>query len=173
MKCPAIKSIYSRELLLVDLYQYLYKYSVTDDDIINMADVVTAYFNGNITFNPNLQSKNIVDENKLITKSYYWKSFINEIRNLGDINSQITKQSSHLDTLKKEIDELNSQRQKLNEQTLLSGQILNSLNDRLSYFVESLKQIIVSAKDQNKMSIVYQPLFFIHVTTSSNSKDDK
>ena len=169
---PGYKEYLQSRVFISRSLPYLYKFGVTDDDIISMAEVVTAYLNGNITFNPNLQSKNIVDENKLITKSYYWKSFINEIRNLGDINSQITKQSSHLDTLKKEIDELNSQRQKLNEQTLLSSQILNSLNDRLSYFVESLKQIIVSAKDQNKMSIVYQPLFFIHVTTSYDSKDD-
>lgn len=68
---------------------------------------------------------------------------------------------------------MNSQRQKLNEQALLSVQILNSLNNRISYFVESLKEIFVSAKDQNKMFIVYQPLFFIHVTTSGNSKDEK
>ncbi|MBA2268828.1 MAG: hypothetical protein H0W19_10935 [Nitrosopumilus sp.] len=160
------KDIISRSL------PYLYKFGVTDDDIISMTDVVTTYLNGNITFNPNPQSENIVDENKLIKIPYYWRSFINEIRNLGNINSQITKQRSYLDAIRKEIDDLNSQRQNLNEQTLLSGQLLNSLNGRLSYFIESLKQIMFSVKELNKMFIVYQPLFFIHVTTSGDSKDD-
>ena len=37
------KDILSRSL------PYLYKFGVTDDDIINMTHVVTAYLNGNIT----------------------------------------------------------------------------------------------------------------------------
>jgi hypothetical protein len=67
---------------------------------------------------------------------------------------------------------LDSQRQKLNEQTLLSGQLLNSLNGQISSFMESIKQIIFHVKDSNKMYIVNQPLFFMHVTTSYDSKDD-
>ncbi|CAN5890757.1 hypothetical protein BH23THE1_BH23THE1_29980 [soil metagenome] len=86
--------------------QYLYKFGVTDDDIINMSHIVTAYLDGNITFDPKLQSESLVDENKLIKKTYYWNSLINEIRNLGDINSQIRKQGSVLESIKKEIDVL-------------------------------------------------------------------
>ncbi len=160
------KDILSRSL------PYLYKYGVTDDDIISMTDVVTTYFKGNITFDANLKSEDIVDENKLIKMPYYWKSFIGELRKLGNVNSEITMQRSYLDAIRKEIDDLNSQRQKLNEQTLLSGQLLNSLNGQLSYFVESIKQIMFSVKELNKIFIVYQPLFFMHVTTNSDSKDD-
>ena len=160
------KDILSRSL------PFLYRYGVTDDDIISMTDVVTAYFEGNITFDPNLKSENIVDENKLIKMPHYWKLFIDEIRKLGNVNSEIIKQRSYLDAIRKEIDDLNSQRQKLNEQTLLSGQLLNSLNGQLSYFIDSIKQIMFSARELNKIFIVYQPLFFMHVTTNSDSKDD-
>ena len=86
------------------------------------------------------------------------------------MNSQIVKHRSHLESIKKEINELNSQRQKVNEQTLLSGQLLNSLSGRLSIFMELMKQIMFSAKDLNQMFIVYQPLFLC--VTSGNSKDD-
>ena len=86
--------------------------------------------------------------------------------------AEITRQRSYLDAIRKEIDDLNSQRQKLNEQTLLSAQLLNSLNGRLPHFIETLRQIMFSVKELNKMFIVYQPLFFIQVTTSSDSKDD-
>jgi hypothetical protein len=169
---PGYKEYLQSRPFMTGTLELLYKHDVTDEDIINMTKVVTAYLNGNIIFDPNLQSENIVDKNKSLTKSDYWRLFINEIRNLGNINSQITRNKSYLDKLNKEIDNLNSQRQKLNEQTMLSGQILNSLNNRLSYFIESLKEIFVSAKVQNKMFIVYQPLFFIHVTTDGNSNDD-
>ncbi|TVP39278.1 hypothetical protein [Candidatus Nitrosocosmicus arcticus] len=169
---PAYKEYLQSKDIISRSLPYLYKFGVTDDDIISMTDVVTAYLNGNITFDPNLKSENIVDENKLIKIPYYWKSFIDELRNLGNLNSEITRQRSYLDAIRKEIDDLNSQRQKLNEQTLLSGQLLNSLHGRFPYFIESLRQIMFSVKELNKIFIVYQPLFFIHVTTSSDSKDD-
>ncbi len=169
---PEFKEYLQTKDILSRSLSYLYKFGVTDDDIISMTHVVTAYLNGNITFDPSLKSENIVDENKLMKIPYYWKSFIDELRKLGNVNSEITKQRSYLDAIRKEIDDLNSQRQKLNEQTLLSGQLLNSLNGQLSYFVESIKQIMFSINELNKIFIVYQPLFFMHVTTNSDSKDD-
>jgi hypothetical protein len=63
---PAYKEYLQSKDIISRSLPYLYKFGVTDDDIISMTDVVTAYFNGNIIFNPNLQSENIVDENKLI-----------------------------------------------------------------------------------------------------------
>ena len=92
------------------------------------------------------------------------------MRNLGDINSQIRKQGSVLESIKKEIDVLNSQRLKLNEQTL-SGQILNPLFSRLAYFVQSLKQIMMSTKELNKVFILSQSHFFIYVILNRNSKN--
>jgi hypothetical protein len=157
---------------MIGSLQYLHKFGVTDDDIISMTNIVTAYLNGNITFDPNLQSESIIDENKLIKKAYYWKSFISEIRNLGNINSQVIKQRSYLDILKREIYDLNSQRQKQIEQILSSGQLLGSLCDRLSTLMEFLKQIIVSTKELNKIFIVYQPHFLIQVLLNGFSKDN-
>ena len=151
---------------------YLYKFGVTDDDIISMANLVAAYLNGNIVFKPNQQSDNIIDENRFVRPEYYWRSFIREIENLGDINSQIVNQSSCLEEIKKEIDNLNSQRQKLNEQTLLSGQLLNSLNSQLCSFMEFIKQTMFFTKDTNITFFIYQPLYLLHVTTKGDSKGD-
>lgn len=156
---PGYKDYLQLKVFMIGSLQYLHKFGVTDDDIISMTHIVTAYLNGNIIFDYNLSSKNISDENKLIRKSFYWKLFIDEIRNLGDINSQIRKQGSVLDTIKKEIDELNSQRQRLNEQTLLSSQLLNHLNAQFSSYLEFIKQIMSFRKETNKMLIIYQPFF--------------
>jgi hypothetical protein len=151
----------SKDIVLV--LSFLHRNGVTKEDIINMTDVVTAYLNGDIIFNPNLQSGNLYKENRVTNATNNWISFIHELKNLGDINSHIANQSSYLETIKREIDGLYSQRQKLNEQTLLSGQLLNSLNSRLSSFMEFIKQI---------MFIVYQPLFFINVTAGNDPKDE-
>ncbi|CAN5890744.1 hypothetical protein BH23THE1_BH23THE1_29970 [soil metagenome] len=57
---------------------------------------------------------------------------------------------------------------------MLSGQILNSLFGRLSYFIESLKQIMTTAQQLNKIFILSQSHFFICVVvTSGNSKNGK
>ncbi|WP_148685337.1 hypothetical protein [Candidatus Nitrosocosmicus hydrocola] len=169
---PGYKEYLQLKVFMISSLLYLHKSGVTDDDIISMTHIVTAYLNGNISFDPNLSSKSIIDENKLIRKAHYWKLFIDEIRNLGDINSQIHKQGSALDTIKREIDDLNSQRQKLNEQTLLSAQLLNALNAKLSSFIEFTKEAISSIKDKNKIFIVYQPLFIINVITRGDPKND-
>ena len=169
---PDYKEHLQSQVNAFGVLQYLYKFGITDDDIINMSDVVTAYKNGNITFDPNLPTEDIVDENKLIKKAYYWQSFINEIRNLGDINSQIRKQGFVLESIKKEIDALNSQRQNLYEQTLLSSQLLNSLFGKFAYFVESLKQIMITAQQLYNIFILSQPHFLIGIVIiSGNSKN--
>lgn len=154
---------------------FLYRFGVTDEDIINMSALVTAYFNGNIIFNPDPQPENMIEKNKLIKKTDYWKLFISEIKNLGDINSQTVNRRSYLEVIKKEVDRFYSQRQKLNEETLKSGQLLNSLNSQLSSFIEVIRQFIMfSVNNTNKKTfIVYQPLFFVNVTVVRDSKDDE
>lgn len=141
-----------------------------------MTDIVTGYLNGNILFDPNIQSDNNVDNkndnNNLMKRTHYWKSFISEIKNLGNINFQITKQNSYITTIKREVENLNSQRQKLNEQISLSGQILNSLSIQISYLMGSLKQIVVSATGLNKMVIIYQPHFYFYFAKGINGKDN-
>ncbi len=62
---PGYKERLQSQVNAFGVLQYLYKFGVTDDDIINMSHIVTAYLNGNITFNPDLQSDSLVDENKL------------------------------------------------------------------------------------------------------------
>jgi predicted nuclease with TOPRIM domain len=151
---------------------FLYRYGVTDEDIINMTAIVTAYAKGNIIFNPSLQLENMIDKDKVMEKTQYWKSFIQEIKNLGNINSQTANQRSYLEVIKKEIDDLNLQRQKLNEETLKLGQSLNSLSSQLSSFMEFIKQIMFSVNNTSKMLIAYQPLFFINVTIRDDSKYD-
>ena len=63
---PGYKEHLQSQVNAFGVLQYLYKLGITDDDIINMSDVVTAYKNGNINFDPNLPTEDIVDENKLI-----------------------------------------------------------------------------------------------------------
>jgi hypothetical protein len=159
---PGYKEHLQSQVNIFGALQYLYRYGVTDDDIINMTHVVTSYLNGNVTFDPNVRTEDIVDDKKLIRKPYYWESFIREITGLEDINYQIRKQGSVLESIKKEIDMLNSQRGKLNEQTLLSGQLLNSLSDRVSYIIGTLKQIMSSAQELNK-NLHFKPITFYYI----------
>jgi hypothetical protein len=171
---PQYRDYLESKVIVSKSLPFLYRYGVTDEDIINMTSVVTAWFNGNIIFNPNLKPENMIDKNKPIKKEPYWKSFIQEIKNLGDINSQIVNRRSYLEVIKKEIDGLYSQRQKLNEETLKSGQLLNSLNSQLSSSIEFIKQFIMffGNKTNNITFFMYQPLFIVNVTTSGDSKDN-
>jgi hypothetical protein len=168
---PAFKEYLQSKDIVNRSLPLLYRFGVTDDDIINMADVIIDCLNGNIIFNPDLQSEKIVEENRPVRRSQYWKLFIHAIRNLGDINSQIMNKRFNLKALNKEIETLNIQRQKINEQTLLSGQLLNSLNGQLSGFLEFLKQIMSSAKYLNTIYIVYRETFIVFITKNNNSKN--
>ncbi len=171
---PGYKERLQSQFNALGALQYLYKFGVTDEDIINMTAIVIAYLKGHIIFNPDLQPENMIEKNKLMKKTDYWKLFISEIKNLGDVNSQTANRRSYLEVIKKEIDRLYLQRQKLNEETLKSGQSLNSLNSQLSSFIEFTKQFIMfSVNNANKKTLfVYQPLFFVNVTTNGDFKDD-
>ena len=51
---PGYKEYLQSRVFISGALQYLYKYHVTDDDIINMTDIVTAYKDGNIILNSKL-----------------------------------------------------------------------------------------------------------------------
>ena len=66
---PGYKEYLQPRVFISGALQYLYKYHVTDDDIINMTDIVTAYKDGNIILNSKLSTEDIVDENRLVKKN--------------------------------------------------------------------------------------------------------
>ena len=89
----------------------------------------------------------------------------------SQVNAFEVIQYSILDNLKKEIDELNAQRRKLKEQTLLSGQLLNSLYSQFLYFVKSCRQTMRYVKELSNAVILFKSHFFVYITIWGNLKD--
>jgi hypothetical protein len=152
--------------------EYLYLHGVTNNDIIEMNSIVLSFIDGSITFDPNFQYQSKVNSNhkgnETIKRTYYWKALINELKRIGSINFEVNKQISYRDKLKLEIDQLNSQFQKINELTTTSLLLLNSLSIQFSYFIESLRQVKTS---MDARVVLY--LFHILVYTANSKSDSK
>jgi len=152
--------------------QYLYLHGVTNNDIIEMNSIISSFIDGSINFDPNIHNQSEVNThykgNETIKRTYYWNALMSELKRMGSINFEVNKQRSYRDKLKVEIDLLNSQLQKINELTMISLQLLNSLSIQFSYYVESLRQI---KTNMDKKIILC--LFTIYVYTANSKSDSK
>jgi hypothetical protein len=152
--------------------QYLYLHGVTNNDIIEMNSIVSSFIEGSIIFDPNFQNQNKINTNhkgnETIKRTYYWKALIYELRRIGSINFEVSKQRSYRDKLKVEIDQLNSQFKMTNELTITSLRLLNSLSIQFSYLIESLRQAKI-----NMDKGVALHLFHILVYTANSNPDSK
>lgn len=80
--------------------------------------------------------------------------FMDKMKSVGNINLQISQQSLHLENIRKEISDLDIQKQKIYKETLLSAQILNSFYIQFIDLLESLKQIIIRHKNIQRVKYV-------------------
>jgi hypothetical protein len=105
--------------------QRLFQNGIGENDIISINQIVTEIANGKLHLDPQGQnnkgiravtSSNVNNNNSSSNRAEHWKSFIWNLRKLGDINSAIKKQQETLEKMRKEIIELNKQKQDLSSQ---------------------------------------------------------
>ena len=169
---PKYKGYLLSQYAVATTLQYLYLHGVTNNDIIEMNSIVSSFIEGSIIFDPNFQNQKKINinhkGNETIKRTYYWKALINELRRMGSINFEVNKQRSYRDKLKVETDQLNSQFKMINELTITSLRLLNSLSIQFSYLIESLRQIKI-----NMDKGVALHLFHILVYTANSKPDSK
>lgn len=164
-----LQSQYSAKIVL----DFLALNGVTHDDIIGINNLLNSYKRGEIVFDISSHVSNKESSPQVLKPSNtinIWQSLIQELRNLGNINQQIVTQISNLNKINEEIDRLNSQRENLNQQTLETEKIFNTIQTQILNYIEQLKEIIKLPESNTKI-IVHLPLFYIYIVNKDNLDD--
>jgi uncharacterized membrane-anchored protein YhcB (DUF1043 family) len=125
---------------------YLFQNGLNENDIININQIVTEYANGQLQVDPqdgdnkgspDMDSKaaNVSNsDSNGNNRAEHWKSFIENLRKLGDINSSIKKQQETLEKIKMEAIELDKQKQDLVSQCQTAISFIGLMAKQIHHF---------------------------------------
>jgi hypothetical protein len=166
----------------------LFQRGIGEQDIIGINQIASEFANNNLQLDLQSEDKNNINKdgkavnsssnnsNNSSDRTEYWKSFIEKLKKLGNINSSIKKQHETLEKIRKETVELNTQKQDLYSQCqtavsfigLMARQI-HHLNGLIDYYYNA------ATKKVKASSPTLSPLLInlIYVNLDAQHKDDK
>lgn len=154
---------------------------VTNENIININHLVMTFKNsGFIDEVSNQQeqgqeggnsSKKTDKKNNMNNNNEYWKLFIEKLKSLKNINLEIARQSTILNSLKSQFNHLNGKKQDLEKLYLDSVNNLNYILSQTSYSIDVAKQINHEIDKKIMMAPKFSPVF-VNLIIAKN-KDEK
>jgi hypothetical protein len=158
----------------------LFQIGITEQDIIGITQLVEICSNNTVYSGsspgpgygpyPNHQNEN---NNK--SRSEYWKSWIDELKNYGDIKSAMKKQQGNLNKIQKEIEDLEKQKQDISVQCQNRFSIINELHNKISYFngvmYYNSKDLDNKIRAASRFSMP-SPIFIIYNNAGKEREDD-
>ena len=124
--------------------QRLFQNGISENDIISISQIVTETANGKLQLGPQGEDNKANKTKPLmavtaistiaVTETEYWKSFIENLRKLGNINSSIKKQQETLEKTKKEIIDLDKQKQDLSSQCQTAVSFIGLMAKHIHHF---------------------------------------
>ena len=117
---PQYKSNLQVQSLATPSLLYLMNNGVTNEDIINMSQLVVSFQNNNFLTNASSQrgdtgngiGNNNAEKN---SKNETWKLLVNKLRSMQNIDSEIEKLLIHRNELRSEINHLNTKKNEIEE----------------------------------------------------------
>ena len=172
--------------------QRLFQKGISENDIININQIVTEFASNNSQFE--IQSENSNSNNSIKkdnkagsyiinnsngningNRTEYWKSFINQLKKLGDVNLSVNEQQGILEKINKEITDLNKQKQELSIQCQTAISFTNIMTKQVYYFSELIdhyyKTIYKKIKTPSTLSPL--PINIIYINFDKQDKDNK
>ncbi len=118
---------------------------------------------------------NIINNNNGSNRAEHWKSFIEKLRKLGEINSSIKEQQETLERIKKEIIELNKQKQDRSSQCQTAVSFIGLITKQIHYFNGLIDYHYNTATKRSRFIPPLSPLLInlICVNLYNQHKDDK
>ncbi len=116
---------------------------MSEEDIINMNHLVTKFAKNSFPLNlqndnDNTTSKDIKDTsliyNNNTDRTKYWKSFIDQLEKLKDIQLDMKEQMENQKKIQKEVFDLNKQKHEISIQCQIAISFINTINTKISYF---------------------------------------
>ena len=163
--------------------QRLFQKGISENDIISINKMVTEFANGNLQLGPqgevNKDSMAVngsnSDSNNSSNRAEHWKSFIENLRKLVNINSGIKEQQETLEKTRKETMELNKQKQDLFVQCQTAISFIGLMARHIDHFNWLVDYYYNTAVKKVRTSSTLSPLIInlIYINLENQHKDDK
>ena len=157
--------ILSQQAIGPALYNLLQR-GMVEQNIIDIHNLIE-----NINNNTDISNKKENTKNN-ISRSEYWKSFIDTLKIYGDIHVAIREQQSIYEKMKKEFNNLYEQKQEISKYIQTTIYFINILNNQISYYKGRLDSIKNLNKRIDLPSIFLQPFIFIAFENKVKDKKD-
>ena len=166
----------------------LFQKGIDEQDIIGINQMASEFANNNLQLDLQSEDKNNINKdgkavssssnnsNNSSDRTEYWKSFIEKLKKLGDINSSIKKQHEKLEKIRKETVELNTQKQDLYSQCQTAVSFIGLVARQIHHFNGLIDYYYNAATKKVKASSpTLSPLLInlIYVNLDAQHKDDK
>jgi hypothetical protein len=124
----------------------LFQRGIGEQDIIGINQIASEFANNNLQLDLQSEDKNNINKdgkavnsssnnsNNSSDRTEYWKSFIEKLKKLGDINSSIKKQQETLEKIKMEAIELDKQKQDLVSQCQTAISFIGLMAKQIHHF---------------------------------------
>ena len=174
---PGYKQYLNLYIGAVSNLSHLNANGVTNTSIINMNQLFSIFRNSDFLSNPLDQNADKGFENKgdpiKNNETTYWQQFIAKLQSIKNINQEINKQISNLNTLHKQIDVLNNNKQLLQ---VAYNDVVSNLQNILSTIHQSIDMARQINESVEKKKIVPVPIVFtvfVNSGTTKNEPDDR
>ena len=115
---------------------------VSNEDIININNLVLAFKNSNFIDTPYFEEKDNSNNNRSsLSNNEYWKLFINKLVRLKNIQDEFDEKLSNLNYLKIQIEKLDKKKQDIEQIHLSAVFNLNWVISQTSHTIEVARQI--------------------------------
>ena len=166
---------------------YLFQNGISESDIISISQLVTETASGKLQLDPQgeyskgstdkgSKAVNVSNSNNNSNRAEHWKSFIENLRKLGNINSSIKEQQQTLEKTKRETSELNRQKQDLSSQCQTAVSFISLMARQIHHFNELVDHYYnIATKKIRASPPTLSPLLInlIYVNSDNQHKDDK
>ena len=169
---------------IVPTLQNLFKKGVSEQDIIDISALVTRFEkHNNIDTNSSLNEQkdgpivktnkdgNLFGINNNNNRSGFWKSLVDRLGQMQDINLELKKQQENHIKLQKKVNELNIQRQDLYKQCQNTLNLLISVKNALFFYNEFIEYLNKDVERRQNFVTKYSPLFIFIENKNTKDKD--
>jgi hypothetical protein len=147
---------------------------VTNEDIIGMNHLVLEFKNSDFLSDPidkNSYHSN-TKTNDSIIKSQYWNVFVEKLKELKNINTEINKQASSLNNLKSQISDLITNKQQIENVYSDSVNNLNKVITKTLQFLGMARQISESTSKNILPVVILVPVLVDFDSSHDNDPDE-
>ncbi len=171
---PEYQSYLKLKGIVSPILIHLSNSGVTNQDIIGMNHLVLEFKNSDFLSDPinkNDYNSN-TKTNDSIIRGQYWNVFVEKLKILKNINSEINKQTSSLNNLKTQISDLIMNKQQIENVYAHSVSNLNKIIAKTHQFFDIARQISESTSKKIFPVLILVPVLVDFDSSHENDSDD-